>query len=84
MSEAVLDTTLVRCWKRHQEYRKSGAKWYWEVPTHWDVQRLKYLATMNPSKSEIASLPKDTEVSFLPMEKVGEDGYLDLDLKNTL
>ena len=34
---------------------------------------------MNPSKAEVSNLPKDTEVSFVPMEQVGEDGTLLLD-----
>jgi type I restriction enzyme S subunit len=33
---------------------------------------------INPSKSEVAELDESTEVSFLPMELIGEDGSLDL------
>jgi type I restriction enzyme S subunit len=40
--------------------------------------RLRYLAQLNPSKTETADIPKDTAVSFLPMEAVGENGELDL------
>ena len=81
MMEAVLNTTKVRRWKRYSEYIKSGATWRPEVPSSWQVCRLKYLVKMNPSKSEVAHLSKNTEVSFLPMENIGEDGSLNL--KNT-
>lgn len=40
--------------------------------------RLRYLADLNPSKSELKGLSSDTEVSFLPMEAIGERGDLDL------
>jgi type I restriction enzyme S subunit len=39
---------------------------------------------MNPSKSEIATLDRDLEISFLPMEAVGEQGQLDLDRKRPI
>jgi type I restriction enzyme S subunit len=34
---------------------------------------------MNPSKSEVSHLPGDTNVSFLPMERIGEQGDLSLE-----
>ena len=59
--------------------KDSGVEWLGEVPAHWEVKRLRNVATLNPSKSEMAHLPRDTEVSFLPMEAIGEDGALNLD-----
>lgn len=47
------------------------------VPTHWSEKRIKYLAQINPPKSEVRSWPDDTEVTFLPMEAIGERGELD-------
>jgi len=64
---------------RYPEYKDSGVEWLGEVPGHWVVKRLRNVATLNPSKSEIAHLPRETEVSFLPMEAVGDDGNLNLD-----
>lgn len=64
---------------RYPEYKDSGVDWLGEVPAHWQVKRLRNVATLNPSKSEAAHLPRDTEVSFLPMEAVGDDGTLNLD-----
>ena len=40
---------------------------------------MRYAIKLNPPKSELGSLPKETEISFLPMEKIGEDGSLRLD-----
>jgi type I restriction enzyme S subunit len=44
----------------------------------WPEKRLRFCLRLNPSKQEIRHLPKDTELSFVPMEAVGEDGSLDL------
>ena len=64
---------------RYPEYKGSGVEWLGAVPAHWVVKRLRNVATLNPYKSEIAQLPRDTEVSFLPMDAVGDDGTLNLD-----
>lgn len=61
-------------------YRPTGIEWLGEIPTHWRVSRLKYAATLNPSVSELRRLAQDTEVSFVPMEAVGEYGGLNLSL----
>jgi len=42
------------------------------------VPRLKFFLRTNPSKSEVRSIDPETEVSFVPMEAVGEYGGLDL------
>lgn len=39
--------------------------------------RLKYIARLNPSKSEVLNLPDETTVTFLPMEAVGESWQVD-------
>ena len=70
--------------KPYPAYRPSGVEWLAEVPTHWEVKRLKYAATLNPRVSEVRRLAPDTKVSFVPMETVGEYGGLDLSLTKEL
>jgi hypothetical protein len=48
------------------------------LPQGWTQRRLRFDARANPVKSELA-LPGDTEVSFVPMDAVGELGGLRLD-----
>jgi len=48
------------------------------VPQHWQLKRLRFAADLNPSKSEIVELSRDTMVSFLPMEAIGDNGSLAL------
>lgn len=58
-------------------YKSSGIDWFGEIPEHWELRRLKFVASINPSKSEVSNLSGEIEVSFLPMERVG-NGALDL------
>lgn len=69
--------------KRYPAYKDSGVQWLGEIPAHWNLLRLKYAAKVNPSKTEISGLPKDLEVSFIPMELVG-NGELFLEQKKSL
>ena len=64
---------------RYSKYKASGVEWLGEVPEGWAVKRLRFVANLNPSKSEISDLHRGTAVSFLPMESVGDDGVLALD-----
>lgn len=65
--------------RRYERYKDSGVEWLGAVPAHWEMKRLRFVATINPSKSEIGDRARETEVSFLPMEAVGDDGSLNLD-----
>ena len=69
---------------RYSKYKDSGVEWLGEVPEHWRVRRLRLLAELNPSKSEIGHFNRDTQVSFLPMEAIGDDGILNLDNEKTI
>ena len=68
----------------YPEYKDSGIDWLGNIPTHWKISRIKFFAEINPSKTQVRNLPKDTEVSFLPMEAIGEDGSLKLDSQKQL
>ena len=46
--------------------------------------RLRFRTKANPTKGEIVSLPSDTEVSFVPMEAIGENGVLRLEATKSL
>lgn len=48
------------------------------LPDGWTRRRLRFDARINPVKSEV-KLPDDAEVSFVPMDAVGELGGLRLD-----
>lgn len=64
-------------YRAYPEYKDSGVEWLGDVPAHWEICRVKNVATINPSKSEARSLSVDSQVSFIPMEAIGEKGELD-------
>ncbi|MCL5959415.1 MAG: restriction endonuclease subunit S [Chloroflexi bacterium] len=67
---------LASNWKPYPSYKESHVYWLGCIPVHWEVKRLRFACRVNPPKSELAHLHKDTRVSFLPMERIGEDGSL--------
>lgn len=67
-----------RHWKTYPKFKNSGIEWLGDVPEHWEIKRLRFIADVNPVKSEVLHLPPNTEVSFVPMEAVSEFGGLRL------
>lgn len=65
--------------KPYPAYKDSSVGWLGDVPSHWEMKRIRVVAELNPSKSEISDLDRETEVSFLPMESIGDDGSLSLE-----
>ena len=37
--------------KRYPEYKEGGPEWIGEIPVHWEVKRLKYVADLNMGQS---------------------------------
>lgn len=62
----------------YRSYRNACLDWLDRIPSHWELKRLKFSTVLNPSAAEARSLPGTTEVSFVPMEAVGEYDGLDL------
>ncbi len=48
--------TLTAKHKPYSGYKPSGSEWLGEIPAHWEVKRLKYLATVNDE-----TLPENTD-----------------------
>lgn len=66
-------------YKPYPAYKDSGVEWLGRVPEHWSVMRMRYAATLNPPIRKDLLENAGQEVSFLPMEAIGEDGSLDLE-----
>ena len=65
-------------YKPYPAYKDSGVERLGQVPKHWTVMRLRYVATLNPSIRSDVLDDLNSEISFLPMEAIGEDGSLNL------
>jgi type I restriction enzyme S subunit len=66
-------------YRPYPRYKDSGIEWLGEIPAGWRPTRLRFCATVNPTRSELNGLSDDTEVSFVPMEAVCEYGGLRLE-----
>lgn len=67
----------------YPSYKPTGVDWLEEVPSHWDMKRLRFAVQTNPLASDLRC-PPDTLVSFVPMDAVGEYGGLALDQEKAL
>ncbi|TDK66440.1 restriction endonuclease subunit S [Sapientia aquatica] len=64
-------------YKAYAEYKDSGVELLEKIPLEWNATRIKFISTLNSSKAELRNLTPETEVTFLPMEAIGEQGLLD-------
>ena len=58
-------------------YKDSGVDWAPEIPVHWDVKRLRFVASLNPLPAWKDLEGQGADCPFLPMEAIGEAGELD-------
>ena len=76
--QIVIHRVVTRGLDPNVHLKPSGVKWLGDVPSHWEVRRLKHVAALNPSRTESRnSLMSDTSITFLPMERVWSDGRID-------
>lgn len=64
-------------WIGYPEYQQSRIEDLGQVPSNWTPIKLRHVLTTNPATPSKLRGSED-EVSFLPMEAIGEDGSLDL------
>ncbi len=56
---------------KYEKYKDSGVEWLGEVPEHWDVKRLRYLANARKGKLPSETFPNptcSTDLPYLSME----------------
>jgi type I restriction enzyme S subunit len=72
-------------YKPYPAYKDSGVEWLGRVPAHWQVTRLKFIATVQTGIAKGKdNVGKDTiEVPYLRVANV-QDGYLSLDDVTTI
>lgn len=81
--QATISHAVTRGLDPNAPMKDSGIPWLGEVPAHWETVRLRHLARLNPSKTEVEE-DGDPDVSFLPMEAIGEDGSIRVDQERPL
>jgi len=81
--QATISHAVTRGLDPNVPMKDSGIDWLGEVPAHWDVVRLRRVASLNPSKTEIADTG-NPDVAFLPMDAIGEDGSIRREMERPL
>jgi type I restriction enzyme S subunit len=78
--QALITHTVTKGLDPNVKMKDSGVEWLGEVPEHWVVKRLKFIATVQTGIAKGKdNAEKDTvEVPYLRVANV-QDGYLDLD-----
>lgn len=82
--QAIISEAVTKGLDPNVPMKDSGVEWIGEIPAHWKVKRIKYIALVNPKKSEIKYLSPDIEVTFIPMENITATGIVDYTLTNTV
>ena len=65
--------TLTEKYKPYSAYKPSGVEWLEEIPAHWKVRRLKYLATVNDDALPEITDP-DMEITYVDIGNVDSVG----------
>ena len=63
----------------HKEYKPTDSLWLTEIPAAWQQLRGRFVMGVNPSPVRLRNLEESDEVSFVPMEAIGERGGLSLE-----
>lgn len=56
-----------------KEMKDSDVEWIGEIPEHWSVEKLKYIAKLSPH-CDFSEIFDDTIIEYLPMEYI-KNGY---------
>lgn len=78
--QAVISHAVTKGLNPTAPLRPSGIDWLGDVPEHWEVKRLKYIAGIQSGIPKGPTLQSEALIS-VPMLRVAnvQDGYLDLD-----
>lgn len=82
--QAIITQSVTKGLDENVKMKDSGVEWIGEIPEHWELKRLRFLMETNPPKSKCKILDYTTEVSFIPMELIGEKGELDVSIKKPI
>lgn len=63
--------------KRYERYKPCGVEWIGQIPEHWDVERLKYTALVQPSNVDKKSLDGETSVLLCNYMDVYKNEFID-------
>jgi len=75
--QAVIAKAVTKGLDDSVDMKDSGIDWLGAVPSHWQLKRLRFEVSINPSAKELGYVAEGTPTAFFPMEAIGEDGEID-------
>ena len=66
--------------KKYEKYKDSGIEWIGEIPEHWEVKKLKYLANVDPSNVDKKSKEGEDEVLLCNYVDVYKNDFINSDI----
>lgn len=76
--QAIIDSAITKGINKKSTMKYSGIEWIGNIPESWEVRRLKSVATLSPTISQLVNERSlDDKVVFLPMDKISSDGDID-------
>ena len=70
-----------RRFRPYREYKDSGAKWLGEIPAHWNVRRLKTIASVRMSNVDKKTVEGQTPVKLCNYVDVYYNDFITAGLK---
>ncbi|GFN33846.1 restriction endonuclease subunit S [Paenibacillus xylaniclasticus] len=78
LKQAIINQVVTKGLNSNVKMKYSGIEWLEDIPEHWECNKIKRVAQINPSRGDILKgYSPDDEVVFLPMEKVSVYGDVD-------
>ena len=62
--------------KRYPEYKDTGIEWIGEIPKHWEIKKLKYIAKILPSNVDKHIYPDEIQVRLCNYTDVYYNDYI--------
>ena len=76
---ALINQTVTKGLDPNVEMKPSGVEWIGEIPVHWEVNRLKYVAKILPSNVDKHIYPDETQVRLCNYTDVYYNDYITVD-----
>ena len=67
--------------KPYLKYKSTGVEWIGEVPERWEVKKLKFVASVQPSNVDKKSEPNEIPVLLCNYMDVYKNVFIDSSLK---
>jgi len=83
--QAIINKAVARGIDPNVKLKPSGIEWLGDIPEHWEVKKLKYVATVQSgiALNDTNKIKNSIEVPYLRVANV-QDGFVDLDEIKTI